>query len=85
MAEVKKTTNSKQFQGVVTSTKMAKTAVVKIDSTKIHPKYLKRFSVSRKFKIHDELNACRVGNLVTFEECRPMSKDKRWRLKKIVK
>lgn len=68
------------FTGVVTSNKMPKTIVVQIDRTVVHPKYNKRYTRSRKYKVHDEKNEAKIGELVTFVECRPLSKDKRWRL-----
>lgn len=68
------------LQGVVVSDKMDKTVVVSVTRTSVHPKYLKRFKVSRKFKAHDEENAYKVGDKVNIEETRPMSKDKRWKV-----
>jgi small subunit ribosomal protein S17 len=70
----------KKFSGVVSSDKMDKTIVVKVSSVKKHPKYGKRFTVSRKFKVHDEKNQYKEGDEVTFIECRPLSKEKRWRV-----
>lgn len=70
----------KKFQGVVVSDKNDKTIVVKVDSVKIHPKYKKRFTMSKKYKVHDEKNQFKVDDKVNFEECRPLSKDKRWRV-----
>ncbi len=70
----------RKFTGEVISNKMAKTIVVKVESVKIHPKYHKRYTVSQKYKVHDEKNVCKVGDKVTFVECRPLSKDKRWRV-----
>ena len=72
----------KKFSGVVTSDKSDKTIVVKVDHVKIHPKYHKRYKVSRKYKVHDENNGCHVGDKVNFVECRPLSRDKRWRVVK---
>ena len=68
------------FQGTVVATKMQKTIVVLVKRMKQHPKYQKRYIVSRKFKVHDETNAHAVGDIVQFVECRPLSKDKRWRV-----
>ena len=68
------------LEGVVTSDKMMKTVVVMVTRTTVHPKYLKRYKVSRKFKVHDEENVYRVGDKVTIEETRPISKDKRWKV-----
>jgi len=75
----------KRFQGVVTSDKMDKTIVVKVNRTKVHPIYKKRYRVTKKYKIHDQKNEAKVGDQVIFEECRPMSKDKKWRLIEIKK
>jgi small subunit ribosomal protein S17 len=72
----------KKFAGVVVSDKGDKTIVVQVDRVKAHPKYHKRYTVSRKYKVHDEKNECHVGDKVTFVECRPLSRDKRWRLAK---
>ncbi len=72
----------KQFRGVVVSDKMDKTIVVKVDRVKTHPKYGKRYRVSKKFKVHDEKNEHKIGEVVNFVECRPLSKDKRWRVVK---
>lgn len=70
----------KKFQGVVVSDKMDKTIVVKVDNVKVHPKYKKRYTVSRKYKVHDEKNKFKEGDKVSFVECRPLSKDKIWRV-----
>jgi small subunit ribosomal protein S17 len=80
------TTKSKRvFEGIVTSDKMSKTIVVRVDSTKLHERYGKRFVVSTKFKVHDEAGKAHTGDVVTFVECRPLSRDKRWTLSEIVK
>jgi len=71
---------SRKFNGVVVSDKNDKTIVVKVESVKKHPKYQKRYVVSRKYKVHDETNKYHVGDKVTFVECRPLSRDKRWRV-----
>jgi len=70
----------RKFNGVVVSDKMDKTITVKVEQVKIHPKYNKRFTVSKKFKVHDEKNQYHAGDQVNFVECRPLSKDKRWRV-----
>lgn len=80
---MKNTSHKRTFSGVVTSDKMDKTIVVRVDSTKVHETYGKRYISSKKYKVHDEKNAAVVGQTVTFEECRPLSKDKRWRLVEI--
>lgn len=68
------------FHGVVVSDKMTKTIVVRVDRKKKHPKYGKYFTVSEHYKVHDEHGKYRAGDAVQFVECRPLSKDKRWRV-----
>ncbi len=68
------------FKGVVVSDKMDKTIVVRVDRTKTHPKYKKRYTVSKKYKVHDEKNKYKAGDKVVFIACRPFSKDKKWRV-----
>ncbi len=80
--EAKKTQTRRRMNGVVVSDKMDKTVVVRVDRTAIHPKYLKRYTVSKRFKAHDPENAFASGDEVTIEEIRPMSKDKRFRVVK---
>jgi len=75
-----KKTIKRKLKGEVVSDKMGKTAVVRVDRFKLHPRYKKRYRVSRKYKVHDEKNKCKVGDTVEFVECRPISKDKRWRI-----
>ena len=70
----------RKLEGTVVSAKMAKTVVVKVDRQVINRKYKKRFIRSRKFKCHDAKGQYRVGDKVLFVECRPLSKDKRWRI-----
>lgn len=65
-------------KGIVTSAKMNKTIVVTVDSYKSHPKYKKRFKVSKKFYVHDEDNRFKEWDVVTIREVRPLSKLKRW-------
>ena len=80
MKPVKQEIIQRKFSGVVTSDKMDKTIVVKVESTKVHPKYGKRYIRNEKYKVHDEKNQFKEGDKVIFVECRPLSKDKRWRV-----
>jgi small subunit ribosomal protein S17 len=64
--------------GTVVSNKMDKTIVISVDSYKSHPKYHKKYKVTKKFYAHDENNQCNVGDLVTINESRPLSRLKRW-------
>lgn len=70
--------------GVVTSTKMQKTIAVEVKRSVAHPLYLRIVRRSSKFLAHDEKNEARVGDTVEIVETRPLSKRKRWRLKRIV-
>ncbi|MFA4833909.1 MAG: 30S ribosomal protein S17 [Patescibacteria group bacterium] len=70
----------RKFSGVVVSDKMDKTIVVRIDRSKKNQKYGKRYIASKKYKVHDEKNQYKEGDKVVFVECRPISKDKRWRV-----
>ena len=74
----------KQRSGVVVSDKMAKTVVVSIERTVMHPRYKKILRRRSKVKAHDETNQCRVGDRVLLVECRPFSRDKRWRVSKVL-
>lgn len=71
---------SRVFTGEVVSAAMNKTVVVRVGRTLTHPKYGKRYVRSRKFHVHDEKNEHAVGDKVSFVECRPMSRTKRWRI-----
>lgn len=77
---VKKPVLARKFWGVVLSNKMNKTVVVNVETTKINRLYHKRYKVSRKYKVHDEKNEYQLGDIVNFVECRPLSRDKRWRV-----
>ena len=71
-------------QGVVVSDKMDKTIVVEIVSKTIHPLYKKTVKTSKRFKAHDENNEARIGDTVEIMETRPLSKDKYFRLVRVV-
>jgi len=70
----------RKLQGVVVSDKMQKTAVVAITHERKHSKYLKYYKVTQRLKAHDENKEYKVGDKVTIEETRPMSKEKRWKI-----
>ena len=74
----------KSRQGVVVSNRMEKTIVVQISERVMHPVYKKYVSKRVKYKAHDETNNANMGDTVIIEECRPLSRQKRWRLKSIV-
>jgi small subunit ribosomal protein S17 len=75
----------KHRSGVVFSNKMDKTVVVLVERLVKHPKYKKYLKVRKKFKAHDERNACNVGDRVEIIETRPLSREKRWAVVSILK
>ena len=79
-AVVERENRRKRKTGVVTSDKMQKTCVVRVSHKFLDPEYGKVVERSVKFKVHDEKNDAKTGDLVEIEETRPLSKDKRWRL-----
>ena len=79
-----RTTSRKTRVGKVVSDKMDKTVVVTIKDRVKHPLYNKIVDKSVKYKAHDENNECGVGDKVQIMECRPMSKDKNWRVVEII-
>ena len=82
--EAKVRKDKQVLQGVVVSDKMEKTIVVEIVMRKLHPLYKKYLTRSKKVKAHDETNDAKIGDTVRVMECRPLSRDKRWRLAEIV-
>lgn len=71
-----KVEKSKTLTGIVTSDKMAKTVVVKVDQYKKHPRYSRFYRVSKKYKAHDEKGEFHIGDKVMIKEVKPISKDK---------
>jgi len=85
MTEDVKTRNRRKVRvGRVVSDRMEKTIVVSIERLVKHPTYGRYVRRRAKFKVHDEKNECKVGDLVRFMETRPISKDKRWRFVAVV-
>jgi len=76
--------NQKTRIGLVVSNAMQKTAVVTVDRRVQHAKYRKFLTRRQRYKVHDEQNQCEVGDRVLIAECRPLSRDKRWRLSKVL-
>jgi len=81
MEEYKK---RKTYIGQVVSDKMDKTVVLAVTRRIAHVKYSKTIKRTTKFKAHDEMNECKVGDVVRFIETRPLSKDKRWKVLEII-
>jgi len=70
-------------EGLVVSNKMDKTVVIEVERTVQHPIYMKIVRRTGRFKAHDEM-ACDVGDRVEIMECRPISKEKRWRVTRVI-
>lgn len=84
MAEIAKTSHKATKVGVVQSAAADKSIVVKVENFVMHPLYHKFVRTSSKFMAHDEENTCNPGDRVLIEECRPLSKRKRWRLRSVI-
>jgi small subunit ribosomal protein S17 len=74
----------KEFVGIVKSDKMDKTIVVSVQTTALHPLYKKYVVRTKKVKAHDEKNEAKIGDRVRVVECRPISKEKCWKLVEIL-
>ena len=83
-AESTQSSNKRVLMGQVVSDKMDKTVVVKTTRMIKHPFYGKIVKRFKKYKVHDEQNACKIGDIVEFVGCRPLSKDKHMTLSRIV-
>ncbi len=75
---------TKQREGVVRTNRMAKTVIVELERIILHARYKKYIRRRTKVKAHDERNQCRVGDRVVIVECRPLSRQKRWRVSRIL-
>lgn len=71
---------SRVFTGVVVSDGMEKTLIVRVQHIQMHPKYKKQYRVYKRYPVHDQKKEYREGDVVRFEECRPLSKTKHWRV-----
>ena len=76
--------NKKTMTGVVVSSKMDKTVVVRVERRFAHPVFKKVVKTTKKYKVHDEKNECLEGDFIRIQETRPLSKEKRWRLLGII-
>lgn len=72
--------NKKIFKGIVISDKADKTVVVAVNNFKTHPKYLKKYKVTKKYKVHDPENKHKTGDVVEFISSRPISKEKNFKV-----
>jgi len=72
----------KQLQGTIISNKMQKTVVVRVERVKKHPRLKRRYKIYKKYKAHIENEGFKEGDKVVIEECKPISKEKRWKVVK---
>jgi small subunit ribosomal protein S17 len=84
MSSNEKTSRKTSKVGLVTSDSGDKSVVVRVENLVMHPLYQKFVRTSSKFMAHDEDNTCKAGDRVLIEECRPLSKRKRWRVRKVI-
>jgi small subunit ribosomal protein S17 len=84
MSEATSPTSKTTKVGVVTSSAADKSVVVKVENFVMHPLYQRFVRTTSKFMAHDEENSCNTGDRVLIEECRPLSRRKRWRVRKII-
>ena len=80
-----KNKNKKQLTGEILSNLMDKTVIVKVERRFPHPRYNKYIKKTKKYYAHDPLNKCKNGDVVMIEESKPISKSKRWIVKKTIK
>jgi small subunit ribosomal protein S17 len=83
--EAKVGTNRKKMTGVVVKDKMDKTVVIEVEKFLKHPKDHKYLKTKKRYKAHDEKSVCNIGDKVLIVESRPLSKEKRWVVKEIIK
>jgi small subunit ribosomal protein S17 len=84
-ATKKSTVHYRRFVGTVVRTKAQKTIAVEVEQKMMHAKYRKQYTRSTTYQVHDENAVAKVGDTVAFQECRPLSKTKRWRLVEVIK
>jgi small subunit ribosomal protein S17 len=82
---MKKATNRKTKVGTVVSDAMEKTVVVEVERTVLHPVFQKYVRRKNKFMAHDEKSECKLGDTVEIMECRPLSRQKRWCVTRVVR
>lgn len=85
MTNKTKIVTRREFQGEVVSGPKDKTIQALVKTIKTHAKYHKQYVSAKKYAVHDEKHEAKVGDLIVFQECRPYSKTKKWRLVKIIR
>jgi small subunit ribosomal protein S17 len=83
--ELGRVVNKKKMTGIVVKDKMDKTVVIEVEKFSKHPQYKKYIKTKKRYKAHDEENRCKTGDQVLITETRPLSKEKRWVVKEILK
>ncbi len=78
--QLQRQNNMRTLQGMVVSDRMQKTRVVSVEREQKHPRYLKYYKITTRFKAHDEKEEYHKGDLVVIGEVRPRSKEKRWEI-----
>lgn len=76
--------NRKTREAMVIRNAMNKTVIVEIKQLLLHPQFKKYHTVKKKYKVHDEKNECKIGDKVEIQESRPLSREKRWVVLKIL-
>ncbi len=84
MSEATQTIRKTTKVGVVLTSSAEKSVVVKVENFVMHPLYHRFMRTSSKFMAHDETNTCNEGDRVLIEECRPLSRRKKWRVRKVI-
>jgi small subunit ribosomal protein S17 len=84
MSEATQTIRKTTKVGVVLTSSADKSVVVKVENFVMHPLYHRFMRTSSKFMAHDETNTCNEGDRVLIEECRPLSRRKKWRVRKVI-
>ena len=77
--------NFRELKGVIVSIKMQKTVVVEVNTSKAHKIYKKRYTTSKRYKAHDENGTYKLGDKVLIRQIRPLSKEKKWVVIRIIK
>lgn len=80
LKETKGSQSRRRFEGLVLNKSGVQTIRVSVDTLKMHPKYRKQYLRTKKYGVHDETGLAAPGDMVVFEECRPISKTKKWRV-----
>ena len=84
-SENKKNRQFRELKGIIVSNKMDKTIIIRVDKSKRHKIYKKKYTISKRYKAHDENNQYKVGDYVLIRQTRPISKGKKWKVIRKIK